>query len=177
MFFAKPDAEAPASQYTLSVAIRKSIRNIQAYGYARNLHTVGMVARGSLAWRRGDFFPYTVLGGFGSKICFPLPYDAPEFRILPNIDFSRFGAFSPLTLPDNPRTFTGRNRGFLARSRAIQFDTFDKRESIPGGRAKKRKNPPLLPSENSEGEQIMKCSVVFFALTPRSVHASPYLGG
>lgn len=94
-----------------------------------------MVARGSLAWRRGDFFPYTVLGGFGSKnLLSPSPYYAPR---VPNPAKYRFFAIWSVFAPDTSRTIRGQSadelRGFKARFRAIQFDTFDKRELLPGG--------------------------------------------
>jgi hypothetical protein len=64
---------------TLWDGLEMSIRTPEVVRYTRNLHTVCMVSRGSLAWRRGDFFPYTVWGGFGSKnLRSPSPYYAPR---------------------------------------------------------------------------------------------------
>lgn len=83
----------------------------------------------------GIFFPYTVLGGFGSKnLPSPSPYYAPR---VPNPAKYRFFAIWSVFAPDTSRTIRGQSadelRGFKARFRAIHFDTFDKRELLPGG--------------------------------------------
>ena len=92
-----------------------------------------MVSRGSLLGV-GGIFPYTVWGGFGSKICLPLPPTMPpssdSYTVL---NFRYTVRFAPGQPADNPRTFTGQFRGVFARFRSVSLRHLGQRELLPGG--------------------------------------------
>ena len=138
-----------------------------------------MVSRGSLPWRRGDFFPYTVWGGFGSKnLPSPSPYYAPEFRFLHRSKFSLYGAFRSRTAcgqsADIYRPISGCFRPF-----SVCFASPSWTTGIASRRLSQEaeESLPLTPSEKFGGRAIKEMLCGVLRSYPAQCSREPLFGG
>lgn len=140
-FFAKPKRCASASQYTLSVGIRKSILSFRGYREGRKRVAFPLPLRGNFGGLRRPS-PLSVL-----PRGYP-PESALDGAISGVSGFPLFKGRPPGHFPDNPRTIPGHFPGIFRGFAPLYFAKFAKREPLPGGRffLSGRVSPPYPPS-------------------------------
>lgn len=142
MFFAKPKRCASASQYTLSVGIGKSIRNVFC------LFKVD-IGKGESVSRSP--FPYgAILGVYAVQAPFRYSPEGTPPKVRLTGQFRGFPVFPCLRedRPDTSRTIPGHFPGIFRGFAPLYFAKFAKREPLPGGRffLSGRVSPPYPPS-------------------------------